>query len=498
MFYKSILATALVFCVMVFTPFNFARAQVKINEIAWMGMLPKSGESTAAASNNEWLELYNTATNSVSLEGWKVISQDGTPDISLHGNIAAGGYFLLERGSQDLIPGFTADLFYTGAMSNSGEHLFLKNSNGSVEDEVDASLGWPAGDNITKQTMQNTTNGWITASSTPKTQNVNSVIIAQSSATAETNSSADPSNSSISRDQNNYTVPVAALLLPRIKAYAGDDQTMVAGGSLDLAGNALGLKDEPLNNARFWWNFGDGEVAEGRVLNHIFKIPGNYVVGLYVSSGEYAASDYLWVKVIPNQVTVKNVVGGKDGFVSLINPSDVNVDIGGWQIEDAKGNIFYLPVKTQIGAKSDVSFANDITKILDADPYYPLTLRYPNSQIIFKWTGDLLNSEKKQNDTVSFASVNTGEQNQPVVYESASIASYAQGSIDKKLSSDNTENVSSPNIDQTMTSESSSTAGNLANVSVSNYRRSRLFLVVAVIFSLLAAIGFIFLRKSGK
>ena len=50
-----------------------AEAAVVINEIAWMG--------TVSSANDEWLELYNDGTEEVSLDGWIIVSQGGTPFI---------------------------------------------------------------------------------------------------------------------------------------------------------------------------------------------------------------------------------------------------------------------------------------------------------------------------------------------------------------------------------------------------------------------------------
>src|SRR3989344_1923612 len=70
---------------------------VVINEVAWMGSLPDEGESSAAASNDEWIELYNQSSESVDLTGWILKSDDGTPYIELSGVINPNSYFLLSR-----------------------------------------------------------------------------------------------------------------------------------------------------------------------------------------------------------------------------------------------------------------------------------------------------------------------------------------------------------------------------------------------------------------
>lgn len=141
-------------------------AQILINEIAWMG--------TETSSSDEWIELYNTGETDEDLTDWKLEATDGSPSILLAGTIEAGAYFLLERTDDDSVPSVTADLIYTGALSNTGEWLKLINSEGITIDEINASEGWPAGDNSTKQTMERVGDTWQTSldsTGTPKAEN---------------------------------------------------------------------------------------------------------------------------------------------------------------------------------------------------------------------------------------------------------------------------------------------------------------------------------------
>lgn len=142
-------------------------AQVVINEIAWMG--------TTVSSNNEWLELKNLSSGPIVLEGWTLRAQDGTPALNLTGQIAAGGYFLLERTDDDTLSEIAADQIYTGALSNSGEILELRNSAGELIDSLNGAAGWPAGDNTNKLTLERTSaGGWQSsalANGTPRAAN---------------------------------------------------------------------------------------------------------------------------------------------------------------------------------------------------------------------------------------------------------------------------------------------------------------------------------------
>lgn len=118
-------------------------SSVVISEIAWMG--------TTTNYSDEWIELYNNSSDSISLTGWQLTAADGAPSIALSGTIPAHGYFLLEKTDDLAVPGITADLIYSGALGNTGEHLKLTDEAGTLIDEVDT---WYAGDNAKKATME--------------------------------------------------------------------------------------------------------------------------------------------------------------------------------------------------------------------------------------------------------------------------------------------------------------------------------------------------------
>lgn len=116
---------------------------VSINEIAWMG--------TTSSYSDEWLELYNDSSQDIDLTGWTLTAQDGSPSINLSGVIPAKGYYLLEKTDDNTIPTISANLIYSGSLSNSAEILELRDSSGNLVDQVNE---WYSGDNTTKATME--------------------------------------------------------------------------------------------------------------------------------------------------------------------------------------------------------------------------------------------------------------------------------------------------------------------------------------------------------
>lgn len=438
---------------LVFLPLEVWGATVEIDEIAWMGSLPREGETSTKAASNEWIELKNTTAGSVNFSGWSLRAMDGTPEISLSGIIPASGYFLLERSGDDSVSGIDADIIYTGALSNSGEHLILKNSQGEVIDEIDASSGWPAGDNESKETMQRIDNIWTTLTPTPRAPNTNKTVVA-TTPVAATPVSADSSPSS-----------AGASLVDdrRISAYAGRDQEAAAGSSVFFSGSATGLEGKPLDNARFWWNFGDGGSSEGRNVSHVYQFPGMYTVGLHVSSAGYAASDYLLLTVVPNLLKVVGVLYGEEGFIRFKNDSALDISLDGWKITDSGGATFNIPSRTQIAAGAEVAFVNELTGLLKKSASSFLTVTYPNGKEAIRW--------------VSPDATAQGVEIRPVIIPQPL-------GIGKKLKDEKepVENSGIPNSPES------------ASVFNQNYS-GRLFLVLAVVLSALASLIFFLAKK---
>ena len=117
-------------------PLSANALDVIINEVAWAG--------TKASPFDEWIELYNSTGAMIDLTNWRIEAADGDPSISLSGTITAGGYLLLERGSQNVTN--VAGLVYnSGLLSDSGETLFLLDDTSSVIDTVNSNGGaWPS------------------------------------------------------------------------------------------------------------------------------------------------------------------------------------------------------------------------------------------------------------------------------------------------------------------------------------------------------------------
>jgi hypothetical protein len=112
---------------------------VVINEVAWSG--------TAASSADEWIELLNTSTQTLTLDGWLITSTHGL-SISLAGtSLEPQAYYLIERTDDNVISDIVADLTqgFGSGLPNNGDQLFLS-VGGVMIDAVNIDGGpWPAG-----------------------------------------------------------------------------------------------------------------------------------------------------------------------------------------------------------------------------------------------------------------------------------------------------------------------------------------------------------------
>ncbi len=386
-------------------PWCVAHANVVVNEIAWMG--------TTSSANAEWIELANTSDSSVSLDGWKLAATDGSPSISLSGTIAGSGYFVLERTSDATLPSVTAGGIYSGSLSNSGEHLALKDAGGSVVDDIDASGGWQAGDNTTKETMQRAGSGWLTGAPTPGSANITPPVSGgtgdtsgssggtDSSGTGTTGGDSGGSGGDTSGSKNDSDTTETPSQDPANGSSTGSSSAGTAGTGSALPApkkaSVTPVKPDPTYSARmiapdyatagvgipfsvvvrqnggrdmvrgrFEWSMGDGarySFKENTSFQHVFYYPGDYAVTLtYFSSVLKDEPDSIHRKVITVVPAALSVTGTTDdGGLIIHNAAKKDIDLYGWRILSESRSIDYtLPQYTVAPKGGDLSLSSHI------------------------------------------------------------------------------------------------------------------------------------------
>ncbi|OHA01892.1 MAG: hypothetical protein A3I44_06040 [Candidatus Sungbacteria bacterium RIFCSPLOWO2_02_FULL_51_17] len=129
---------------------------VVINEIAW------AGTGAGALAGDEWLELANTSSHIISLDGWKlefVPLGTTTPihTLPLAGALAPEGYFLIES-DDGAIASVSADLIssFGEGLSDGGMTLVLRDAHSALVDVTPALCrnGWCEGAIAGRYTME--------------------------------------------------------------------------------------------------------------------------------------------------------------------------------------------------------------------------------------------------------------------------------------------------------------------------------------------------------
>ena len=394
--YKRFIVAGIIF-LGIAVPVFAAHADVSVNEVAWMG--------TVNSQYEEWLELYNNGTNDVSLAGWKIVKDDGAITMAtLSKTISAGKYLLVCRTTASVPKPLTSSCdenvpFAGSGLGNSGEHLQLKDDQGTIVDDLPFANGWPAGDTTTKQSMQRTSAGtWVTGISTPGAVNVSSPADQGGTSGQTDNPTTQPSAGGTSGDDTNGTPPGTIEAVTQTSDSGTDSPPVVVSSSklaqsmqsnekvvpfkpdptytarmilpdFDTAGVAVPISATVKQNGRrdmvsgkFEWSMGDGVqyVLEGNApVEHIFPYPGTYNIVLnYYSSSLKTDPDSVHRKtitIIPAAISITGVTDDKG--IILKNSSTNEIDLGGWMLT-TNGKSFTFPRYTIISKNQSLSLSS--------------------------------------------------------------------------------------------------------------------------------------------
>lgn len=315
-------------------------ASVIFSEIAWMG--------TPESANAEWIEFYNTSTETIDMSGWKLYESGGSTLVyTFTKQIPGKTYFVLERvtpSAPDPLPDISdeAGPFGGSGLSNSGEHLVLKNVEGLLVAEINASSGWPAGDNAEKKTMQRSNGTWITATPTPKAPPQIGTI----DGTPDT----PPSTGGTTTSGGTPQVP---LLPPRSTASYIKIQfpEQIFKGQQHMFSFSPFVVGEERSHGHFYWNMGDGTVyqlTKNEKITHTYLDSGAYSVTVSFALTPY--SEPVLIETVRISVLDPSISLAleKEGSVLLISYNGEGIiDIGGWKVIIDEGQ-YEFPLRTRL------------------------------------------------------------------------------------------------------------------------------------------------------
>ncbi|MCA1056006.1 phospholipase D-like domain-containing protein [Rossellomorea aquimaris] len=307
-----------------------ASNEAVINEVAWMG--------TTTSYNDEWVELYNASYSSLNFDGWVLEAQDGSPSIPLSGTVAANDYFLLERTSDDSVPGIAADQVYTGVLGNSNEVLYLKDASGTVVDEVDS---WYAGDNTTKATMERmdasaagtSASSWSTATA---------AYVGGYGTPKAANSGSTPPSGGGSESLTNVSEDLGAINVFFNKS--ADTQYASAGNEANYNVNLEDQLIERLNTATTSIDLATYEINLPRVIDTLMEKAAQGVDVRILADAKDATDPHYTERYETMRLYLEKLVRGKDAVVGTADDAHILSDSPMFVVEDAaKRSGYNLP-----------------------------------------------------------------------------------------------------------------------------------------------------------
>lgn|GEM_PF-1785171 len=150
------LTAAQLFCFILLV--SAANADVMINEIMY--------DAEGSDANKEWIEIYNNGSEEINFSNGKLFEAGTNHALTLllgNGTIPVGGYAIIAENASAFLtyyPDYTGPLFdSTFSLSNTNETIAIKDSAGSVLDELTYSGAWGASG--TGNTLERNASGWF-------------------------------------------------------------------------------------------------------------------------------------------------------------------------------------------------------------------------------------------------------------------------------------------------------------------------------------------------
>lgn len=368
---------------------NLAWGQVVINEIMY--------DLPGADAGREWVEIFNSGSESVDLTGWKLTEAGVNHSLNIVQGPAvlpAGGYAVIADDAGKFSvdwPNLSDTLFNSSfSLSNTGESLILLDAAGATVDSVtyDSAVG-AAGSG---DSLQKVSGSWLAALPTPGAANNN-----QPSPPVDDQSSDgdgdDNQSSNNSGGSNNFSNQLSSHASPADLSDLENSSSLQVGIGRDRLVTVFSPVEfqaaiKPSSaKAKFIWSFGDGTSGQGREISHTYQAPGIYQVVLNVTADDEVAVARAKVKVILPEVVLDIKPAGSGGLsapaartVEVVNRSTEEINLGAWQLRAADQS-FTFPRDTIVAPKTSLLLPAAITGLnLTAAPK-ALELRYPHGEL---------------------------------------------------------------------------------------------------------------------
>ena len=339
-------------------------AQIIITEIMY--------DLEGSDSGREWIEITNITTDSIDLSTWKFFengSNHGLVIFFFFSNLSANSSAILADNPSKFLSdwsGFSGVIFDSSfSLKNTGESISIRNPDLSDVDLVNYITDWGAqGDGSSLQKNNGT---WLASSPNP------GVYTSSSGSSEESSDEETPSGSS-----GAYIEPVnfpTGTISTRILG----ERIVLSGADSFFEAESLGVEGEKLENAKHFWNFGDGSIKEGEKVLHNYIYPGEYIIFLDVSSESFTTNEKIYIEVIPSSIFI---VESNKGFIKIGNDSKKELNISLWILQ-VREDFFIIPKNTYIRSGGEITFSNEITNLNGS--MKSTRLLYPNGRRAYEF-----------------------------------------------------------------------------------------------------------------
>lgn len=380
------------------------QAKIEFTEIMY--------DPTGSDAGREWIEVRNASSESVDVSALKLFEEGvhhGLKPIAGGTVLVGGQYAVIADDSVTFMldwPAYSGVLFDSSfSLKNTGEALVLRNKDGDQDSIVfDPAVGGGGdGNSLRKQLSAVGLVSWGAALPSPGGEGVAAVgevgSIVEQAGSSASSTLVSSSNEALSgqggdiastdmsiADSASSGMPLVSVkqipVEPQIFGKISGKSEVFAGVETTFSAQGWGLKKQPLQNARYIWNFGDGQVAEGQYILHAYAQPGTYEIFLEVASDIYSATDRLQVVARMPQL----VMNHSNEAITIKNHDTAAIDLFGLRIvQDGRAD-FYFPEHSMVAGGSAMTidatrFSQGHAEVKRADEV-PITLRYLNDRMV--------------------------------------------------------------------------------------------------------------------
>lgn len=134
---------------------------------------------------------------------------------------------------------------------------------------------------------------------------------------------------------------------------AGRSRLTTVGNPIVFRADATKTINVSEQNIMYSWSFGDGTVAQGKIVSHVYRFPGDYAVVLNGSFSDKSAVARAAVRVVAPVLSMHRVPGG----IEVNNISATEINLGGWKLIGQRE--FDIPQDTLVANGKSVTFAEE-------------------------------------------------------------------------------------------------------------------------------------------